>query len=130
LHVVQDVSREGLQLLCRIDQLPQDRIRIHLEHPRGAPDTQSLGQAREDTHNELDRGALAVKERAEGFEKIATTDYTQQLPPGTATGMAIGTEIAPAHPAPIGAVRVRAEMGGGVDLAAASPLGYDARRWS
>jgi hypothetical protein len=43
--------------------------------------------------------------------------------------MAIGTEIAPAHPAPRGTGRVRAEMGGGVDLAAAPPRGYDPRRW-
>jgi hypothetical protein len=30
-----------------------------------------------------------MEERAEGFEKIATTDHTQQLPPGTAMGMAM-----------------------------------------
>jgi len=62
-----------------------------------------------------------MKEGAEGLQKIAATGDTQQLPPGTATGMAIGAEIAPADPTPIGTVRVRAEMGGGVDLAAAPP---------
>jgi hypothetical protein len=49
-------------------------------------------------------------EGTKGLEKIATTDYTQQLPPGPAIRMAIRTEIAPAHPAPIGTVRVRAEV--------------------
>src|SRR5262249_1832257 len=39
-------------------------------------------------------------------------------------------EIAPAHPAAIGTVRVWAEMGGGVDLTAAPPRGDDARGWS
>ena len=126
-HVVQDVSGKGPQLLRRFDQPLQHRIGVDLEHPRRAPDAQALGQARDDAHDELDRGALAMKERAEGLEKIAATDDTQQLPPGTATGMAIGAEIAPAHPAPIGTVRVRAEMRGGVDLAAAPPRGHDAR---
>src|SRR5712691_5204766 len=41
--------------------------------------------------------------------------------------MAIGAEIAPADPSPIGTVRVRAEMGGGVDLASSPPRGHDAR---
>src|SRR5215468_6774429 len=102
-------------------------MRVHLEHPRRVPDAQAFSQAREDVHDALDGGALAVKERAEGLEKIATTDHTQQLPPGTATGMAIGPEIAPADPAPIGTVWVRAEMRGGVHLAAAPPCGHNAR---
>src|SRR5216683_2032562 len=70
---------------------------------------------------------LAMEEGAEGLEKRATTDHTQQLPPGTAIGMAIGAEIAPSRPSPIGTVRVRAEMRGGVDLASSPPRGHDAR---
>src|SRR2546428_12154155 len=66
-----------------------------------------------------------MQERPEGLQKIATTDHTQQLPPGTATGMAIGAEIAPSDPAPIGTVRVRAEVRRSVDLAAAPPRGHD-----
>jgi hypothetical protein len=68
-----------------------------------------------------------VKDGAEGLEKIVTTDYTQQLPPGTATGMAIGTEIAPARPAPVLALRVWTEMRRRVDLAAAPPCGHETR---
>src|SRR6266851_9126399 len=68
-----------------------------------------------------------MEDRAEGLQKVATTDHTQQLPPGTATRMAIGAEIAPAHPAPRGTVRVRAEVRRGVDLAAAPPRGHQAR---
>jgi hypothetical protein len=52
-------------------------------------------------HDEVDRGALARKDRTEGLEKIAATGDAQQLPPGTPAGMAIGPEIAPADPAPI-----------------------------
>src|SRR5262249_33153958 len=53
-----------------------------------------------------------------------------QLPPGTAIGMAIGAEIAPADPAAIGTVGVRAEVRRGVDLAAAPPRRHEARRRS
>src|SRR2546425_11358797 len=67
-----------------------------------------------------------MQERAERLEKIVTTDHTQQLPPGTTIGMAIGAEIAPADPAPRGTVRVRAEVPRGVDLAAAPPRGHEA----
>ena len=70
-----------------------------------------------------------MKERAEGLEKIATTGDTQQLPPGTATGMAVGAEIAPARPAPIGTVRIGAEMVRGVDLTAASSRHDEAWWW-
>jgi hypothetical protein len=50
-----------------------------------------------------------------------------QLPPGTPIGVAIGTEIAPAHPAARGTPGVGVEMRGGVHLAAAPPRGHDAR---
>src|SRR3954463_15929605 len=101
-------------------------MRVDLEHPRRAPEAQPLGQAREDPHDEVDGGALAVKDRAKGLEKIATADHTQKLSPGTATRMAIGAEIPPSHPAAIGTVRVRAEMVGGVDRTPASARHDDA----
>src|SRR5262249_6358491 len=69
-----------------------------------------------------------MKERAEGLEKIASTGDAEQLPPGTATRMAIGAEIAPADPAAIGTVRVGAEMRGGVDLTTA-PSRHDDAWW-
>src|SRR5262249_6686842 len=74
-----------------------------------------------------DRGALAMKDRAQGLQKIAATDDTEQLAPGTTIGMAVGAEIAPADPAAIGTIRVRAEVHRGVELAAAPPRGDHAR---
>src|SRR5207344_3145088 len=97
------------------------------EHPRRPPDAHAFGQARDDTHDELDRGALTVQERAESLQEIATTDHTQQLPPGTATGMAVGAEMAPAHPAARGTIWVGAEVRGGIHLVAAPPRRHDAR---
>src|SRR5205809_2310794 len=70
-----------------------------------------------------------MKDRAEGLEEIAATGDAQQLPPGTTTRMAIGPEIAPADPAPIGTVWVGAAMRGGIHLAAASSHHDEARGW-
>src|SRR6266446_7039547 len=67
-----------------------------------------------------------MQERAEGLEKVVATGDAQLLPPGTATGMAIGAEIAPAHPTTRGTVRVRAKVHRGVHLAAAPPGRHDA----
>ena len=110
VHVVQDISGKGLELLCRFDQPLQHGIGVDFEHPRRAPDAHAFGQARDDAHDEVNRHTFPVKERAEGLQKVAVTDDAQQLPPGTATGMAIGAEIAPADPAPIGTVRVGTAM--------------------
>src|SRR5262245_55960053 len=68
----------------------------------------------------MQRGAM-------GLLEVTFTAGAIQLAPGTAIGMAIGAEIAPAHPAPIGTVRVRAEVRRGVDLAAAPPRRHEAR---
>jgi len=70
-----------------------------------------------------------MEDGPEGLQKVAVTDDAQQLPPGTTTGMAIGTEIAPAHPAPRGTVGIGAEMVRGVDLTAASARHDKARGW-
>src|SRR5262250_51081 len=78
-------------------------------------------------HDELDRGAFAMKNRAQGFEKIAATHDAQQLSPGTAIRMAIGAEIAPADPAAIGTVGVWAKVRRGIHLTAAPPRGHEAR---
>ena len=125
---LQDVPGTRPELLCRFDSPWQDGIRVDLEHPCGAPNTPACGQAGDDAHDELDRSALAMKNRAEGLQKIAATGDTQQLPPGTAIGMAIGAEIAPADPALRGTCRVGAKVRRGVGLTMATPRGYDAGR--
>ena len=126
-HVVQEVLRESPQLLRRFDEPLQHRIRLDLEHPRRAPDAQALSQARDDTHDAVDGGALPMKDRAERLEKIAATGDTEQLPPGAPIGMAIGAEIAPSHPAPVRTVWVWAEVRRGIDLTGASSRHHHAR---
>src|SRR5262245_60219895 len=103
-HIVQGVSGKCLELICRFDEPLQDCIGIDLEHPRGAPDTQALGQAHEDAHDELDRGALTMKDRAESLEKVAATDDAEQLAPASPIGMAVGAEIAPSRPPSVPAI--------------------------
>ena len=70
-----------------------------------------------------------MKDRPEALQEVAATGDAEQLPPGTTVGMAIGAEIAPAHPAAIGTVWVGAEMHGGVDLTVAPSCHDDARWW-
>src|SRR4029453_10054490 len=68
-----------------------------------------------------------MQDRAEGLEKRAATGDAQQLPPGTTTRMAIGPEIAPADPAPIGTGWVGAEMRGGIYRVAGYVRGTEQR---
>jgi hypothetical protein len=113
------MGRKGPQLLCRLDQPPQHRVGGYLDHPCGAPDAQAPGHTGEHPYEQLRGHALAVEERAKSLQKGAATDDAQQLAPAPPVGMAVGTEIAPARPAPVPAIRMRAELGGRVDLAAA-----------
>ncbi len=108
------------------NQQLQHRVGVNLEHPCGIPDAYAFGQACDDAHDELDGGVLTMQERAKRLEKRAATGDTQQLPPGTPIGMAMGPEIPPGDPAPIRTVRVRTKVRGGVDLAAAPPQGHEA----
>jgi hypothetical protein len=50
------------------------------------------------------------------FLKVASAGKTLQLPPGSTTRMAVGTEITQADPALIRTVRMRTEMGRCVDI--------------
>jgi hypothetical protein len=127
-HVVQEVLGEGPQLRGRLHEPLQDRVGVDLEHPRRAPDAQALRQARDDPHDEVDGGALPMKDRPEALQEVAATGDAQQLAPATATGMAVGADIPPSRPAPIGTVRVRAKVRRGVDLAAA-PARHDDAWW-
>src|SRR6266849_10982049 len=70
-----------------------------------------------------------MEQRAVCLQKVPVTGGAVQLAPGAAAGMPVGTEIAPAHPAPIGAVWMRAEMPRGVHLARASSCGGHAGWW-
>src|SRR5262249_19086207 len=62
-----------------------------------------------------------MKQRAVGLIKIAVARHTLQLPPGLATRVPIGADIAAAEPAVIGTIMIRTEMPRGVDSALAPP---------
>src|SRR5262245_44855726 len=74
-------------------------------------------------HEPLGRHALAMPGRAMGFEKIACTRHTGQLPPGTATRMAIRPDIALPAPATIPTTGMGAALGLGGYLTPASTRG-------
>src|SRR5262249_10517508 len=62
-----------------------------------------------------------MQQRAVGLIKIAVARHTLQLPPGLATRVPIGADIAAAEPAVIGTILSRTEMPRGVDRASAPP---------
>jgi len=68
-----------------------------------------------------------MKDRPEALQKVAATGDAEQLPPGAPIGMAIGAEIAPAHPAPVRTVRMGTAMGRGIDLTGASSRHHHTR---
>src|SRR2546429_8194548 len=106
----------------------EDRVRIDLAHPGRAPNAQAFSQTRNDAHDELGRGALAMKNRAMGFGDIPVTGDTLQLAPELATRMSVGADVAAAEPAMVGTIRIATKVRSGVDSAlAASREGDEGR---
>ena len=64
VEITEEIRGKGAQLLGRFDQPVQHRVGIDLEDPRRGADTQTLGQAGQDPHDQLHRGLFAVEDRA------------------------------------------------------------------
>ncbi len=125
-HVVQEILGKGLELLRGLHHPLQHRVRVHFEHPGDRADAQPFGQGAHGPHQQVGRDALAMKQRPVRFEHVAATAGAIQLAPGAAVGMTVGTDIAQPHPAPIGTVRMGAEVRRRVHLARAAARGHDA----
>jgi hypothetical protein len=95
---VEEVRRPGPPLRRRLHQPGQDGMGVHCAAPRRPPAPHAFGHARDDADDELDRHALAMAERPERLEPGAAAAPAPPLPPGTAPGMAMGAELAPAPP--------------------------------
>src|SRR5215510_1564777 len=115
VQVVQEVRRKGLELLCRLHQPVQHRVRIDLEHPRGAADAQALSEAADDVHDEVDRDALAMEQGAVMLGKVPFAGRTVELTPLPPAGMAIGAQVAQPQPAAVVTVDMGAKVHRGVD---------------
>src|SRR5215813_10012434 len=126
---MQKIHGKGVELLRGLDQPAQDGIGINLEHPRCASDAQPLGQTRDDTHDELHRGTLAVTERAMGFRERALAGDALQLAPGLAAGMTIRADVAAAEPAMVGTIWLGTEVGARIDRPSATSGERDYGRW-
>src|SRR5207249_1181936 len=81
-------------------------------------------------HQPLGHHTLAMQRRAVGLLEIAPTARAMPLAPRATVGMAIGTDIAQPHPAPIGTGGMRAEVPRGVHLARAATRGDLAGWWA
>src|SRR5438132_13063622 len=116
-------------MLGHLDQPGEDRVGIDRKHPGYSTDAQALCQRAHRPHQLLGRHALAMQRGAMGLLEVTFTAGAIQLAPGTAARMAIGTQVAPADPAAIRTVRVRAEVCRGVHLARAAARGDDTGWW-
>jgi hypothetical protein len=94
VKITQERGGKSAQLLGRLDQPVQDRLGVDLKDPRRGTDTQALGQARQDAHDELDRGLFTMEERTMRLKEVAFASGTVELSPRTTTGMAIGAQVA------------------------------------
>src|SRR5262249_16178088 len=134
VQVVQEVLRKGLELLCRLHQPVQYRVRIDVEPRRSAADAQALSEAADDVHDEVDRDALAMEQGAVMLWKGAFAGRTVALPPLPPAGMAVGAQVAQPQPAAVSTGRMRTQVPRGVDGPGASVgrgqrLGSYRRRW-
>src|SRR2546428_457919 len=115
-------------MVHHLDQPYKHGVGIDFEHPGDGADAQAFRQRAHRPHQLLGRDAFAMERRAVGLLEIALASRAVELPPRAAARMTIRTEIAPAHPASIVAVRMGAAMLRGVHLAWPSPAGSDRRR--
>jgi len=73
-------------------------------------------------HDQLRRRLFAMEDRAVRLQKVAVAPEAVQLPPGTATGMTVGAQIAQPQPPPVVTARMRTKVLRGVNDAWA-PVG-------
>ena len=81
-----------------------------------------VGQARDDAHDEVNRGALPMEDRTVRFQQIAAAQRAVKLTPGAAAGMAIGTPVAQPQPAVIVTAFMGAKVQRGINHTGA-PVG-------
>ena len=86
----------------------------HLKDPRGGPNAQPFGQARQHAYYQLHGCLLAMKNRAVMLGKIAVARGTVELTPGAATGMTIGPQVVQPQPAAIVTIGVGTTVHRGV----------------
>src|SRR5262249_8800370 len=122
VQLTQEIRRKGAELLGGLDPPLQHRVRRDLEDPGRRTDPQALSQAGQDVHDALHRRLRARKNRAVGLKKSPLAWRAVELAPGTATGMAIGAQVAQPQPATIATAGMGTEVPRGVYRAGA-PVG-------
>ena len=88
---------------------------LYVKDPRGGANAKPFGQAGQHAHDQLHRRLFAMKHRAMMFGEIALARGAVELPPGAATGMAIGAQVGQPRPTAIITIAVGTEMHRGVN---------------
>src|SRR5262249_30968781 len=110
VQVVQKVLRKGPELLRRLHQPVQHRVRIDLKHPRCTADAQALREAADHVHDEVDRDAFAMEQGPVMLGKVAFAGRTVELSPRATTGMAVGAQVTEPQPAAIATASMGTEV--------------------
>jgi hypothetical protein len=110
VQMTQEISGKGAELFGRFDQPVQHGVRIDLKDPSRRADPQTLSQAGQDAHDEIDLGLFAVKHRTVMLGKKGVARGAMDLTPGATTRMPIGPQVVQSQPAAIVTVTVRAEV--------------------
>jgi hypothetical protein len=125
---VQEVAREGFEVIGCLHEPAQNRVGIGLEDPGHGTDTEALSQSGDGPHQLVGINLLAVKRRAVGLQEMPLAAETHQLPPAATIGMTVGADIAEADPAVVRTGGMRTEVATGIDLSATA-LGEEHAGW-
>jgi hypothetical protein len=128
VQVMQEVAREGFEVIGCFHQPEHNCVGIGLEDPCNGADTEAFGERRDRPHQLVRIALLAVKHGAMGLQEMPLAAQTHQLAPPPAVGMAVGADIPPAHPAVIRTRGLGAEVAGGIDVSATAS-GADHTGW-
>jgi hypothetical protein len=126
-QIVEQGVRKSLALGSGFSQPLKYRVRVDLKDPGHRANAQAFSQRGHHAYEQLRGHALAMKTGAVGLQEILVTHNALKLPPGAATGMAVGADIAAPYPAIIEARLLGAELGIGIHLVRAPTLG--SKQW-
>ena len=118
VEVVQEVVREGFEVISGLRQPASHRVGIGLKDPGRGADAEPFGQCRGGPHQLVRINRLAMKQRAMGFQEMPLAAEAKQVTPASTLGRAVGADIAQAHPTVVRAGGMGTEVTAGIDLSA------------
>jgi hypothetical protein len=108
----------GFAVFGCFDQPAQGGVRIDRKDARHRADATAFGPSGDRPPRLVRIALLSRKRRAQGLREIAAAAQTREVSPAASRGVAVGAEMPAADPAVMRTGSLRANVGGGSDLAA------------